>query len=338
MWLKPWAVNRTAWALNKRAHHQWQRLLDQVDPMVREVNKKLFPVGIDHFLPKLICCDEFYRKKFVVGDVVTFRAAAVATCLCNTVEEMEDWRTVFAPTGTRPYTSLNKTLTRLPGGVPLRLMARLREVILPRPIYNRSELITTLAATQGRLANFRVFAFASPDEIKIAMRRISHHLHDELRYRRARDIERAVQFMADYPEQHRGRIVGLAEKSIRWHREGREEEICKSISALGEQAACAMPPIQMPESEGIRFLSTVGEVCEEGRQMEHCVASYAHKAVEGSSYLFHVERPGDAATVEVNAFGIVTQALGPRNSKNTAAKWGTQQLAQWGKGFPAIGG
>jgi len=68
--------------------------------------------------------------------------------------------------------------------------------------------------------------------------------------------------------------------------------------------------------------------------MDNCVASYASHAVRGSSLLFHVEKDGEAATVEVSARGYVAQAAGPRNRRNAAVKWGERALKRLGKKFP----
>ena len=126
--------------------------------------------------------------------------------------------------------------------------------------------------------------------------------------------------MLDFPEDHHGRIVGLAEKAIRWHgTAGREREARKTIKRFGTERKLALPPIPLPEVPGIHLLKTVGDAVAEGERMQHCIASYSDQAVEGRCFLFHVEYQGENASVEVSYTGKVVQARGPCNSSNKAA-------------------
>lgn len=84
---------------------------------------------------------------------------------------------------------------------------------------------------------------------------------------------------------------------------------------------------------GVRFLSSVGDVVQEGTDMQHCIAKYAEKAVSGHSYLFHVEHQGERASVEVDWYGHVVQACGPKNEDNVATEWGRTVLGKWGRGL-----
>ncbi len=233
----------------------------------------------------------------------------------------------------------------LPGGVPAALLCDLRKIILPRPICNRWELITTILAGARTADNFSVFAHATAAVIKEAMQRVSISLQREwarwsptprenLSPRRTRDVRTAVHYLLDYPEDHHGKIVGLAEKAIRWHGvEGRPMEARNSVTRFGTDRRLMKPPIPLPEIEGVRFLATVADAVSEGEQMEHCIASYSESAVEGRCYLFHVEYQGENASVEVSSSGKVIQARGPRNCYNKATRWAAQILGQWGRGF-----
>jgi hypothetical protein len=140
--------------------------------------------------------------------------------------------------------------------------------------------------------------------------------------------------MIDYPEEHQGNIVGLANKSIRWHKEQHEQEIARQIDRLGYDTQTVKPPIPLPDISGVRLLDSVGAVCEEGLQMEHCVASYAREAVDGQCFLFHIDHDAGQATVEVGPDGRVVQAQGPRNQRNGAVEWGKRVLNRWGRDFP----
>jgi hypothetical protein len=88
--------------------------------------------------------------------------------------------------------------------------------------------------------------------------------------------------------------------------------------------------VALPSAAEITFLDTVGAVLEEGERMHHCIATYARRADSGGCYLFHVERVGAQATVEVSRDGTVAQACGPTNQRNAATRWGRRALAAWG--------
>ena len=305
--VKEWAVKRTELAINKPVHAQWQRLLAQVDPTVLAVHRKVFSATWNCRQAALISDENLYKERYVVKDIMSYRAAAVAALLCEVIgqanetpiERMQHWRDLFAPAGMGTYHALNATLMNLPGGIPAGVLHELRSVILPRPIHNRLELITTILAGARTADNFPVFAHATAGEIKEAMRRVSISLQrrwehegsllprEHLSTRRTRDIRTAVYYLLDYPEDHHGRLLGLAEKAIRWHgAEGRQMEARKSAKRFGTDRQLMKPPIPLPEVEGIRFLATVADAVSEGEQMEHCIASYCEDAVEGRRYLF----------------------------------------------------
>ena len=340
--VKDWAVQKTAKAINKPVHTAWQRLLAQVDPTVLAVHKKVFAATWNCERASLLSDDALYNERYIVKDIILYRAAAVATLACevigavneSSIEKMQHWRDLFAPVGIGAYHALNTTLTNCPGGIPASLLCDLRKVILPRPIYNRLELIATIIAGDRTADNFSVFAHATAAEIKEAMRRISISIQQSLSSRRSKDIRFVVNYLLDYPEDHHGRIVGLAEKAIRWHGvEGRQMEARKSVRRFGMDRRLMRPPIPLPEVEGIRFLATVADAVNEGEQMEHCIASYCEKAAEGRCYLFHAEYQGEKASLEVSSSGEILQARGPRNCYNKAAQWATQVLGQWGHGL-----
>ena len=356
--LKKWAIKKTAKAINKPVHAEWQRLLAQVDPTVLAVHKKVFAATWNCRQAPLISEDALYKEQYIVKDILSYPAAAVATLACDVfgpvnespIEKMLHWRDIFAPAGMGSYHALNATLMNLPGGVPASLLCDLRNLILPRPICNRLELIATILAGARTADNFSVFAHATAAEIKEAMRRVSLSLqrawaqrgiedHENLSSRRTRDVRTAVHYLLDYPEDHHGRILGLVDKAIRWHGvEGRQMEARKSTKRFGTDRKLTTPPIPLPEVEGIRFLATVADAVNEGEQMEHCIASYCEDAVEGRCYLFHADYQGEQASVEVSPSGKVIQARGPRNCHNKATRWATQVLGQWGRGFRTADG
>jgi hypothetical protein len=334
--LTEWAIRQTMWVLGKRIRSEWERLVEQADPTVLGVHRTVYSAAFNREVPLLVR-PRLYREPYLIKDITSYRAAAVAAWACGTlddeeaIEKLANWRDVFSPVGA--YRELNRTLTNLPGNVPPTLLCGLKTMLLPRPITNRLELITFLCAGRQPPGRGRVFAFARADKIKEAMKRISTHMHKTLSPRRANDITQAVKFVLDYPGDHRGNIVGLANKAIRWHRECWREQAEEATIHLSDDTLLAVPPIPLPQVEGIRFLATVGDLRNESDTMQHCIRHYAERACDGECYLFHVEHAGEDASVEVSPCGFVTQAQGPSNSQNRATDWGRNVLGSWAVGM-----
>lgn len=271
-------------------------------------------------------CDPFVEDASSPGS----GAEACAAELC-------DWRSLYSVDG-YDYRSLNRTLMHLPGGVSPNLLRYLPLFRLNRPIVHRLGLILALcwAEANSILANApeenaRIVLDARVPEIIEAMRRVSDYLRVDWSPRRTRDIGALARFLADYPDVHRGRLVGLADRAIIWHRRFSHEVLAETLDGLGRGTLTTVPPIRLPQPPEIRFLDTVGAVAEEGASMRHCIASYAHTAVEGESYLFHVEHGGETASVQVSRTGRVVQAFGPANTRNGASAWAARVLGRWGR-------
>jgi len=339
-----WARNRVARVLNGRIHAEWKRQLEEVDSIVLDVHRAVFAAAFGKTENASILYDpNLYREQYIVKDILQFRAAAIAARYVdklgghrNSLEKMADWRSLFAPFGMGAYTSLNKTLSSLPGGVPPQLLCDLNSVVLPRPYDNRLELISTICAGNLMSHNFNAIAHAPCERIRSAMDRIGRFTHRTLRSRRWEDVDFVVRYLNDFPDHHSGGIIGLTEKSIRWHRDAQTVVADETIGRYGSNKEFAVPPIALPTDERIRLIQTVGGLCEEAEQMQHCIASYAERAIQGRCYLFHVSYRGEEASVEVNGNGHVMQSHGPHNRANVAATWGKRFLGRWGKGFPKI--
>jgi hypothetical protein len=387
--IKRWATDGVAGAIGKQAHERWQRLLDTVDPTVLAVHKAVFAATMG--CGPVLFEPELYTRRWVVRDIVRYRAAAVAASQAqalaqnlplrrakhsalyvelkaelealrrraedagftlhsmmhpwgdrplpeiDAVDALEEWRALFSIYG-EPYTSLDRTLMNLPGGVPASLVCLLCHVRLARPYTERLPLLALLAYVQVVRERYgcdnfngRVFANATTDELKRAVTAVGKYRHADLSHRKTVDVLSAIRFLADYPEPHHGRLGGLVDKAIRWHRDGVAEEARKIVEELGTDTPVAQPNV-LPAIPGVRFLDTVGAVCEEGAALGHCVATYATDAVRGHTYLFHVEHAGDQATVQMAPDGRIVQARGPHNQKNGAATWGRRTLGQWARG------
>jgi hypothetical protein len=259
------------------------------------------------------------------------------------LEALRDWKALFSDTG-HDYRSLNRTLMNLPGRLPHRQVCNLRLIHLERPLEHRLEVLGVVfcAAIRANREDWpqrsadhgHVFQHAGVAQVREALRRVAAHLHLELSPRKAGDVRQMVQFLADYPDEHRGSLAGLADRAIRWHQSRQQEQQAAMQRLYGPDALTARPPVAPPEDPRIRFLDTVAAVCAEAEQMRHCVASYLDLAIGGNCYLFHVSYQGEEATIEVGGEGKVRQAQGPRNQPNRAARWGKRVLNRWAASFP----
>ena len=255
------------------------------------------------------------------------------------LELMHNWRGLFSPTG-ETYHSLDRTLMNLPGGIPHQLVCCLNHLNLPRPLTSKLELALVTSPYSanspfiGDPVNMHIYLHATSEQIAESMRRLAAHTRNQLKPTRTRDIIFLAQFLGDYKHEHRGNLVGLTDKAIEWHKDQQKEEITRILDNLGGDRTAARPPIPLPNIQGITLLDTVQAICEEGSHMGHCIASYARDAARGNCYLFHVEKDGESASVQVSYEGRVVQAHGPRNKDNKVAAWGRKILRCWGNSFP----
>jgi hypothetical protein len=145
---------------------------------------------------------------------------------------------------------------------------------------------------------------------------------------RSADPRRGAPSPRRLPAAPTGRLGGWVDRALRWHRVPPEDRAL--LAAVGGiDTPTRRPPIPLPAAPGIQFLATAGEVIEEGERMRHCIATHAARAVTGSSYLFHVTRRGEQASIEVDARGHIREAEGPGNSTNGAVHWGCRVLGTW---------
>lgn len=342
--------------LTVQAHRD--RVLRSVPPRVLAVHAAVLR-ATGHRKAWLAETEDLYKNRYLVKDILRYRAAAIAVGLfeelwrspylgerqsrppvtrTDVLEAIGNWRGLFSPDG-KTYTSLDRTLMNLPERVPARLVCALPRLRLDRPITNRLELMTLcLRASISKVApaQMPVFAQATEEEIRRALKRVGDNTRRRLDPGRLPDIQFALDFIAEYRGQHYGRLGGLVEKAIRWHEEAHRREMEDAIARMDldeklkhPHTPTARPRIPLPAINGIRFLETAGEVVEEGRAMRHCVAWRAGGAVRGQAFLFHVEFQGERATVEVLSDGTISQSAGPRNSDNPAARWGAKKLRAW---------
>ena len=137
----------------------------------------------------------------------------------------------------------------------------------------------------------------------------------------------------------RCKITGLARRSVDYHRDTqrryREQQLeweRRNAELLASETM--LPPIDLPEAEGVTFLDTYKAVVDEGQLMGHCVGAYAKQAVDGRCFLFHIEYEGEMATAEVTWDGRLNQIHGPRNQYSPAEDYGRKVLREWIKDWP----
>lgn len=359
-------LRRESRAIARVIRAQRDRLLAKVDPTVVAVQHAVFLATHDH--TDLAEHEALYREPYIVRDVLNYRAAAIALYRVGAdlwpegiavppkafearmspppeerIHALRNWRGLFSPSGA-PYRSLDRTLMNLPSAIPVYLTCYLRSVKLERPIV--SPLV--LKAVLYRVANacdsigrapsvvaanqIRILQHATEDELRGAVAHVAVYTGSPLNNNR--HVRQLVQLISDYPEPHHGRLGGLLKKAIRWDkcRYCNPQILQEVLDELdGAATPTARPPIPPPAVPGITFLSTVGEIIEEGVRMRHCIAEEASSAVDGHSHFFHIERHGELASIEVDSDGEVTQASGPRNCQNGATRWGAMWLRIWGR-------
>jgi len=360
-WVEAQSRRSIAWVVGSER----QRLLStNVDPLVLKTQRAVFAACMH--TAEILQDSDFYlfADRHLLADIERYRAAAIAVNLLGedlqrhyaatftgssdsdsnggsralamfrTCQRLESWRTLFSDTG-RTYSALNVTLDKLAGGMsPMLVSQQLSKTHLVRPMLDRLELSVLLLSLERQPHHHhRVFQFASRREILAAMVRVGHALRRELCPRRTVDMGTFLKYLCDYPEDHSGNIVGLANRSARYHRLLATQRNHLSVDQADDQPM-AVPPVPLPSRTGLRFLDTAGAVRHEGMLMGHCIASYVDRARTGQSFLFHYDHAGEIASVGGDAWGRVIQACGPYNAANSAARKAKRLLGTWGRTFP----
>lgn len=258
----------------------------------------------------------------------------------HAIQLLEDWKTLYSPDRI-PYTALNKTLMNCPA-VSAFTLGRLHKCFLERPLLKRLELMLNIECNpQSR--HRKVMIQSTETDIKKSLRLVASATRRDLHSLKSTSILFLTRYLDDYPDQHSdGKISGLARKSIRWHQEQASRTRDEIISKFG-QMVFPLPPIPLPKIQddkiNLRFLSSVAEVALEAETMGHCIGNYVDKAMNGESFLFHLDHlpSGTSASIEVNSMGEVVQSCGPRNCTNKATTIGARLLRSWARNIKANG-
>lgn len=328
-----WRKKKVGRMFGKFVHGEWLRLLEQADPLALQVQKRVF--GQTFHIPHILFEPEIYNEKYIISDLFNYRAACHAlqmlTYYSNQLGNMRDWLGFLADSPAK-----RRTLMNLPGNIPTWIVEHITNTYLYQTVTERLPLILSLASSfqPGQLHD-PILQRATTAQVKEGFRRWARTTHEPEGIRKVSAIHRYAIFLNDYPDHHNGNLIGLTDKAIRWHRdiELRRNEMQLAQLERAGKIVMAKPPLPLPELPEIKFLETARDLMEEGERMGHCVAAYADQAAKGRSFLFHVERNGVGATVEVKSDGFVSQAYGPHNRENGAARWGKRVLSEWAKEF-----
>jgi hypothetical protein len=191
---------------------------------------------------------------------------------------------------------------------------------------------------------------SSDNDIRQAILLIAKTNRDDTKienFRKSVKIMDALNVIYSYPGDWKNfDILTLANRSLKYHtnekfmrgenerelQRQKEKEIEKYERLRVQKTA--LPPIPLPDDDRIKFLSTYEEVVNEGKEMNHCVGTYAEKAIDGDCFLFHIEYEGQIATAEILRNGHVQQVRGRFNASNVATEWGREYFKSWSRNFP----
>ncbi len=221
-----WFYPCSARAINARVYPLWRELLAQADPMIVAVQRRIFAATSK--MADIAKHKALYENKYLVADLIRFPAACVAArriddliqrpwileeygkdTLSNRIAIMGAWRRLYAPLG-ETYSSLEKTLTHLPGNVPPSLLTNLSRIRLSRPMTDRIELTLLSAfADCANHANLSTMMHATREEIMRAIELVGRDTHRQVPLRRAMTYRFVARYLSDFPDSHNGNIVGL---------------------------------------------------------------------------------------------------------------------------------
>lgn len=346
---------------------EWKRLADKADPNILKIYKKFISVrGPKVQIPDILKIEATYKDEDFVKDALTYnsihlcleKASILNGKVCYEIRDPEhrggylnygnryhtmktrNWRLLFSDCPTT-YKALNKTLDNWPRGVPAHMAFYLANIHLSVPVSDRVKLIAILQAAQtiryARQNHLNCIMKSEPEQIRKAFyihkknhERQHPYSKGKLNLRGSKSICNFISTTCDFPEPHHGGFIKLAEKSDEWHRTARWEfDLPKDLDT--KDSLTKKPLIPLPEHKELRFLASMKEIRDEGREMGHCIASYAESAVSGSCFLFHCDYEEEKASIMLDKYGNVVQSFGPRNCTNKASQWASAELAKWGK-------
>ena len=360
-----WAIKQTVKTLSKKASLIAKEKHSILDPDVVKLHRLMYSEsgGAGHWGNLYDILKDKEEAKYLVKDLINFRAARcllLTTCYIgkewdNAWHHTFDWKNFQwkEEIGDTKNFFVRKTISNYPNGVTyydIKNFSRINTEYLSEPITSRIRMLAYIGLTESHAGNsknyYKVIKNSTDEEIKKAIKMYCAEEGEKCDLRKTHSIEWAIHYMFDYAQKSDNvaniNMIGLYKKAKKYHDELERERRQRDIERQAKRAKdteeflkkeAMLPPIALPENKHLTFLKTVKDIQEEGDKMHHCVSGYANYAVEGNSFLFHIDYNGESATAEVNRYGTVLQVRGPHNKENSATKYGNKILREWGKKF-----
>jgi hypothetical protein len=351
-WISGAFSNTWAQRLSKSFRPLWGELLEKIDQRYVALDKAVWRATgpKTKYYEFFNLCTELdgFSDNYNYLDVITYIPATLFHLNMKKVESDEfdefdvfghykskttvlNWKDYYA-FGGKAYTSSNKTLMAVKWPIRFGILESLRNHKLEQPITTRLGLISLLTLTTYRNGDIfddlrRIVVTSSPQEIKKAARLYKKLTKNNMDCRKSNDISQFWNWMNDYNSRYNGDLCGLVKRNHEYHERlardatlRRAEQIAKDKARL---AVLMAKPTVKPNwditklDKSIVFLDKGEKIYDESTAMKHCVSAYTEQAINGSTFLFHAERDGDKATVEIrpNPWRVI-QARGPQNSRN----------------------
>jgi hypothetical protein len=346
-------------------------LLRQVDPHVLAVQRAVYK--LIRRAPSLLQNPALYEDREYLHILCSSRAAAYALLLFDgegwewqdsiwkstfeesgTTGELEplstvrNWPALYSPTGLA-YGHLLATLEHLPR-IPPYLLPGFRYIVFERPLTDRLELIWRLAYgtildTNSPDRRRPRALYAGADEIRAAMRRYTAYT-DYIMHNPSHpwNVLEFVSFLERYSqESQRSFLSDRTTRSIAedWKRSAARRGAL--IQKLGGDWPTALPPIALPSSPGVRFLTSVGEIvtaCEaigdqidrfdEPEIMQYSLVWEANDAAWGKCFMFQVTYVDRQAIVSIRPRYTETREV-RRGRSEPAPRWAEPMLDSWAR-------
>lgn len=316
------------------------RICNEIAPReVVDLQRKMFASTQTHCAvlsyPALYT-DEF---KYLRADLMNYNACRMFVKQYEVVqfEALVAWRKTLTTACSNK--AMQKTIDHFPVGVSFHSIGYLINAIVERPVTTRLHMIALLSLCEhhNRVRHMRAVANASDAEVIKAVRAYSDTvINKNVKHQVLAGLLSPI---FDYDQDYNGDLEGLARRSREWHGQQQRNGLAIGRNRWRYDLWTDDKPTKVPEGvdldklheQGITLLDSANAVIREGTLMDHCVGGYAQKAVNGECYLFHVERTSDEgttemATVEISPSGRVRQSYGPRDTHNSASRYGKAAL------------
>lgn len=238
------------------------------------------------------------------------------------IELMQDWQGLYSPNGVA-YRILRRILMTEPN-ISLFHYGKLFRWYLPKFTSNKIELEFMIAANDRYSKNTSLYSKATEPEILKAYDSISDHCCFKLSPKKVQSAYALINFLDSCPDVNpTGTLGGLIKKAKKWNKKVKQQEL-EDVLEQNPKGQFETPPWHIKKKKHLRikFLQSVMELFEEGRDMKNCVFNFVDFALEGIAFFYHLDHlpSGTSATLHFNKVGKLIEAVGPSNTSNTASK------------------